>query len=63
MNKNVIQQAIEKTGSQNALAKKSGISQSAINKLLHGKSSDMRISTAKRLAKASGIPIEQFLAG
>ena len=57
----VIKKAIAVCGGQVPLAKKANLSQAAIHKLLTGKSIDMRVSTAKKLSEASGIPISEFL--
>jgi transcriptional regulator with XRE-family HTH domain len=60
MNNQLIEKAIKITGSQLELASRSGVSQSAIHKLLTRKSKDMRIETAKKLANATGINLSEF---
>lgn len=61
MKNEIIQKAISIAGSQVSLAENSGLSQSAIHKLLTNKSRDMRVSTAIALSKATNIPVMEFL--
>jgi transcriptional regulator with XRE-family HTH domain len=57
----VIEKSINVFGTQALLSEASGISQSAINKLLHSQTGDMRVSTMLRLSVASGIPVIEFI--
>ncbi|MFA5922301.1 MAG: YdaS family helix-turn-helix protein [Methylococcaceae bacterium] len=61
MNNQIIEKAIKIAGGQVQLAAKAGISQTAVHKLLTRKSMGMRVRTAISLAKATGIPIEDFI--
>lgn len=61
MNNQIIEKAIKVAGTQDKLSKLSGVSQAAIHKLLTCKSSDMRISTARALSNATGIPVTDFI--
>ena len=58
----IMKKAIKIAGSQPKLAKMTGLSQTAISRHLRGDYRDMRTSTAKRLSKATGIPVEEFYA-
>ncbi|MCK9622219.1 MAG: helix-turn-helix domain-containing protein [Methylobacter sp.] len=62
MNNPIIEKAIEIAGgTQQKLAECSGVSQATIHKLLTGKSSDMRGSTATRISSVTGIPVVDLL--
>jgi predicted transcriptional regulator len=56
----IIKKSIEICGGQKQLADKSGVSQAAIHKLLMRKSTDMRLSTIKKLSAATGLKINDF---
>lgn len=61
MKKSIIHRCIDIAGNTNRLHKISGVSQAALFKLETGKSKEMRLSTIKKLSKATGIPIAEFL--
>lgn len=61
MKNEIIEKAIQIAGSQAKLAELSGVSQSAIHKLLTSKNGDMRCSTAHKLAKATGLSVMSFI--
>jgi transcriptional regulator with XRE-family HTH domain len=56
-----IEKSINVFGTQSLLSEASGISQSAIHKLLHSHTGDMLVSTMLRLSDASGIPVDDFI--
>ena len=58
----IMAKAIKIAGGQPNLARMTGLSQTAISRHLRGEYKDMRTSTAKRLSKATGIPVNEFYA-
>jgi transcriptional regulator with XRE-family HTH domain len=61
MKNSILNRCIEIAGNTNQLAKLSGVSQPALFKLATGKTKYMSVTTIKKLSKATGIPVADFL--
>lgn len=61
LNNSKIQHLVYKhEGSINSLAKEIGVEHSTIIRLINGKSKDMKLSTAFKLADALGVNVNEF---
>jgi DNA-binding Xre family transcriptional regulator len=61
MKKSIFERCLDIAGNANRLHKISGVSQAALFKIENGKTKEMRLSTIKKLSKATGIPVVEFL--
>ncbi|MGZ3767920.1 MAG: helix-turn-helix domain-containing protein [Mucilaginibacter sp.] len=61
MKKSIYQRCLDIAGNTNRLHKISGVSQAALHKVETGKTKEMRLCNIKKLSKATGIPVAEFI--